>query len=313
MPLIKVGCDPEAFIRDKRTGKLVSAHDLLPGTKEKPFKVPGGAIQVDGTAAEFNIDPATGSTDFYIKIQTVLKAIRERLGENYELVFEPVGRFDKEYFDKLPKSATELGCNPDFNAWTGTVNPPPDASGDMYGVRTASGHVHLGWTEDQDPTDPSHIADCNLVAQNLDYFLGLPSLMWDRDNTRRKLYGRAGAVRYKPYGVEYRVLSNRWVADKALTQYVFTSAYSAVNSLFQNQKPMGELLGDKAVEILDENQMWWIERSSKVFKTMSNYVNFPPDMYWSQDKKEAPTIEKKVANHKYGRKTYSSIELDNNF
>lgn len=301
MPTIKVGCDPEMFIRDKRTGKIVSCHDLLPGTKEKPFRVPGGAIQVDGTAAEFNIDPATCPSDFNFNIQSVLGEIRKRLGENYELVFEPIARFDKEYFDRLPKSATELGCNPDFNAWTGSVNPPPDASGDMYGVRTASGHIHLGWTEDQDPTDPSHIMDCNLVAQNLDYYLGLPSLMWDRDNTRRKLYGMAGAVRYKPYGVEYRVLSNSWLASSDLTRYVWNSAYQAILALFQNQKPMAELLGDSARDILGKNQMWWVEKNSKVYKTMENYVAFPPNKYWEKDKKEAPTIEKKVANHKYGK------------
>lgn len=313
MAVIQIGCDPEAFIRDKRTGKIVSAHDLLPGTKEKPFKVDGGAIQVDGTAAEFNILPAQTSTAFSKYINMVLGQLRQRLGDNYELVFEPVARFDKEYFDKLPPSATELGCNPDFNAWTNTVNPPPDASGDMYGVRTASGHIHIGWTKDQDPTDPSHIADCNLVAQNLDYYLGLPSLMWDRDPTRRNLYGKAGAVRYKPYGVEYRTMSNAWLRSEDLIRYVWNSGYRAVNALFQNQKPLGEVLGNKAQEIIDGNQQWWIERNSKVFKTFEYNCPFPDKKYYITDKKEAPAIEKKVANHKYGKKQTPMYTLDDNF
>jgi hypothetical protein len=55
----KIGADPEFFLRDKATGKFVSAHGLIPGTKRQPMKVDKGAVQVDGMALEFNIDPVT--------------------------------------------------------------------------------------------------------------------------------------------------------------------------------------------------------------------------------------------------------------
>ena len=296
MPTITIGCDPEAFVREVATGKFVSAHDLLPGTKEKPFPVKGGAIQVDGVAAEFNIMPAVSSAHFEQYIGQVMGALRDRLGPKYELVIEPFARFDKDYFDKLPPIATELGCNPDFNAWTNSVNDRPEATGDMYGVRTASGHIHIGWTEGMDPNDPSHVADCNLVAQNLDYFLGCTSIMWDRDNTRRALYGKAGAVRYKPYGVEYRVLSNKWLSDPRLIHYVWNSAYTAVNSLFRNEKPIETILGNQAVDIINNSTQWWVNKNTKVFKTLSGRIMFPQEKYWENDK--APISEKK-ASHSY--------------
>jgi len=53
---ILVGCDPELFV--KKDGVLVSAHGLVQGSKEHPFRVSKGAVQVDGMALEFNIDPA---------------------------------------------------------------------------------------------------------------------------------------------------------------------------------------------------------------------------------------------------------------
>jgi hypothetical protein len=41
---------------------------------------------------------------------------------------------------------------------------------------------------------------------------------------RRELYGKAGAFRPKPYGVEYRVLSNRWLNSEALIRWVYNQS-----------------------------------------------------------------------------------------
>ena len=48
----------------------------------------------------------------------------------------------------------------------------------------------------------------------LDLFLGIPSVLIDKDMTqinRRQAFGTAGAYRSKSYGLEYRVLSSWWV------------------------------------------------------------------------------------------------------
>ncbi len=63
MPGFTFGCDPELFVINDE-GVFVSAEGLIPGDKQNPYKVPGGAIQVDGMAAEFNIDPVTNYADF---------------------------------------------------------------------------------------------------------------------------------------------------------------------------------------------------------------------------------------------------------
>lgn len=228
------GCDPELFVF--RKGELVSAHDLLPGTKQEPFKVKGGAVQVDGTAAEFNTDPASSFEEFDDNIETVLGELRKLLPNDAELRAVSAVRFPEALFKSLPPVATELGCMPDFDAWTGRVNPPPHIPSDPY-LRTASGHLHIGWTKDADMSSLQHILACQDLVKQMDWHLGAWSVIADPDNTRRALYGKAGACRYKNYGVEYRVLSNFWVLDRASRLTVWNKMMSAINGMRTNYLP----------------------------------------------------------------------------
>ena len=265
---IKIGADPELFVREKSSGRLVSAHDLLPGTKIKPHKVTYGAVQVDGVAAEFNIQPCQTAGDFYSVIQQVTGQLQSILGEKYELVTSPVGVFNPEYFKALPKEVTELGCNPDWNAWTGQVNPKPD--GDSTTMRTASGHVHIGWTDDADVTSQSHFDDCRLVARQMDYYLGIASLLWDPDNRRRSMYGKAGCFRVKPYGAEYRTMSNMWLTSAPITKWVFNAAHRAMNMIIKGETVAEDEFGDLAQKIIDNNETDWASKHKKLKYIFTN-------------------------------------------
>ena len=70
--------------------------------------------------------------------------------------------------------------------------------------------------------------------KHLDLFLGLRSLEWDKDKTRRQLYGNPGAMRLKPYGVEYRVLSNMWLSKEALVRFVYRQTLRCIEDLKKN-------------------------------------------------------------------------------
>ena len=72
---LKIGCDPELWIFDKKLGKIISAHGLFPGTKAEPYAVTHGAVQVDGMAAEFNINPASSAEEFTFYVLSVLKDV----------------------------------------------------------------------------------------------------------------------------------------------------------------------------------------------------------------------------------------------
>lgn len=232
---IKIGCDPEFFV--KKDGQYVSAFGLINGTKYSPQLVDKGAIQVDGMALEFNIDPATTADEFADNIQTVLKQFREIIPAEYEFAFDPVAQFGSEYIQQQPFEAKVLGCTPDFNAYTGEPNPKPD--GEMP-FRTASGHIHIGWTEDVDPYDPEHMEACCMLVKELDVTLGCLEKFWDGDTIRKNLYGAYGAFRPKPYGLEYRVLSNAWLRDPDLMKFVFHITKRAFDRLLKGKSTFHE-------------------------------------------------------------------------
>lgn len=227
---ILLGADPELFVTNAE-GKPRSAHGLVPGTKEEPYKVNKGAVQVDGMALEFNIDPAATEQEFVDNIAEVMRNLRALVSDKYDFLIKPSVRFNGNHMRVQPEEAKELGCSPDFNVYTMADNPRPNGATTL---RTASGHIHIGFTEGQKIDDPDFLTRCATLTKHLDVFLGLPSLKWDKDATRRQLYGRAGTIRVKPYGLEYRVLSNMWLKSEDLVREVYSRTMACVKDLMEN-------------------------------------------------------------------------------
>jgi len=237
-----IGADPELFIFRKDTNQFVSSHDSgLKGDKINPFPVTDGATQIDGVSAEFNILPCASEQEFVGRIRTVKGAISAQITEkhpdwNFELRAEPVAHFEPTYFESLPEDTKALGCTPDYNAYTGDQNDPPYTAEPF---RTGSGHVHVGYDL------PTQLAEYDVMARvkQLDYILFPISLLFDDNQKRRSLYGMPGAFRYKPYGFEYRVLSNRWVDDEELQRWVYRTTLHAMDlfdrgiELFETDAP----------------------------------------------------------------------------
>lgn len=223
---LTLGADPEVFVKRGRFN--ASAHGMIPGTKERPYPVKDGAVQVDGMALEFNIDPVNRKHAFVHNIQSVLGTLQKMLPEDHRLNIVPAVRFTDNLMAKQPDVAKRLGCEADYNAWTETVNPPPDNNTNL---RTAAGHIHIGWGSGFDINDPAHFLGCCQFTRQLDVFLGLSSLLFDDDKERRKLYGQPGAFRPKSYGLEYRVLSNFWLKHPALQEMVYDLVHIAYNRL----------------------------------------------------------------------------------
>lgn len=222
------GCDPEFFIVSS-SGTPVPASDFIPGTKESPEKTPRGAIHVDGLAAEINIDPVDNFKDFNESILVTMEEIKKLLPRGFSLSKDVTVTFPKDVWDRVDPMVKELGCEPDLNAWTGEVNLPPNVSeSEDERMRCAGGHLHIGWCDNEDLTDIQHVLNCRDLVKQLDWFLGAWSIKKDSDKKRRSLYGKAGACRYKSYGVEYRVLSNFWTFRKDYRQAVWDRMQTAI-------------------------------------------------------------------------------------
>ena len=217
-----LGCDPEFFVAKKERPKTpIPVCGLVGGTKEAPIKVPyadvmgrsrgieGFAYLEDSVAYEFNTPPASNPDDFRAYVDNMMSW-------NYAMLstkglvprIKPYARFSHKTLAALSKEADVIGCAPDLIAYNanegfkrkGTQLVTADLLKD---TRVAGGHLHLGY----DVTKcPRHI-----MSQWMDLFIALPTLHADKQNTRREFYGIPGAFREKPYGIEYRTLSNFWI------------------------------------------------------------------------------------------------------
>ena len=229
----KFGADPEVFV--KRNNMPISAYGMIPGTKDAPHKVDFGAVQVDGMALEFNIDPALNKKQWEKNLSSVMSTLGKMISPEDVLTIEPTMEFGLDYISQQPDEAKELGCNPDFNAYTGEVNPKPNGE---VGFRTAAGHIHIGWTENENPMESGHFEACKTLTKHMDACLGILSVLEDDDVKRRQMYGMAGAFRPKPYGVEYRVLSNYWIKNKEMRSLVWDRTKYIIKRTFTD--PIGE-------------------------------------------------------------------------
>ncbi len=255
--MIKIGADPELFLM--KDGKPQNAYGIIPGTKQEPHAVKKGAIQVDGMALEFNIEPAISRQGFVNNINSVMCSLRDMVPKEYDIVISPSIRFEEDYMAAQPAQSLELGCDPDFNAYTLDENEAPN--GDTT-LRTGAGHIHIGWTEGEDPNDQKHMLECARLVKELDCTLGLFSTWYDRDTERKQLYGKAGAFRPKPYGVEYRVLSNFWLESNNMIGTVYDLIQFSIRSL-QSSSPMQEKIFQDTrftipvQDVVNNNQRDW--------------------------------------------------------
>lgn len=249
---LMIGADPELFVR--KGNKYVSGHTFDLGSKEQPKTTKHGSVQRDGLALEFNVMPSSDSKEFVRNVKDVLadlNALVKKEDQQCRLEATPTVHFGSDYIASLPLWVQNLGCNPDFSAYTGEPNEKPDAG---MPFRTGAGHVHLGWTGWNESYE--HFLRCIEIVWELDFYLGLPSLEWDNDDDRRLLYGKAGAFRPKPYGCEYRVLSNAWVNSDKLMAKVFKQSKKAYLSWLSGDT-LYKKYGLFAKEMLNNSERNW--------------------------------------------------------
>lgn len=231
-----IGADPEIFVG--QDGVFQSAHDMVPGFKWNPHKVDKGAVQVDGMALEFNIDPVNTYEAFQHNLDTVRQQLSEMIRPfNVDFLQEVSVFFDQNYLDTIPIMNKELGCQSDFNAWVMDENRPPNSRKLM---RTAGGHIHIGGFPTEEEYDPEHFEKAASMARLLDEEIGVYSILWDTDDQRRGMYGKAGSFRPKTYGMEYRTLSSKWLFKPQLTKFVFDGALRAFTRFVEGDITTGE-------------------------------------------------------------------------
>lgn len=138
---VTIGADPELFIVNNQTGKVVSSIGLIPGEKGDPYvdkkkMKPGFGLEVDNILAEFNIPPAKNCADFMNSIAFMKLYITEFVSKiNPELGIKCAASELVDSDQLQSKEAKLFGCSVDFNAYTESENPKP--KGNKTNLRSA--------------------------------------------------------------------------------------------------------------------------------------------------------------------------------
>lgn len=242
---VMFGADPEVFMSDRLTAHLVSAVGKIGGTKKepKPIDDKGHYIQEDNVAIEFNIPPVKTPEEFQNEITFMMNYIHDLIKDKYRLAIDAARIFPEAEL-RTPAAQT-FGCEPDYNAWSMTENSPPNLVGtEFQNLRTCGGHLHVSW-------DQPEIADQVNLVRALDVFAGLPFAAVEPQTDRARLYGGAGAFRFKKYGIEYRTLSNFWLRYPRFSNSLIQQANQAIRFI-NDGKLVDEADGPEIQRIIKE-------------------------------------------------------------
>jgi hypothetical protein len=217
------GSDPEFMLT--KDGKFYSAIGILPSS---------GQFHYYNVLAECKIPP--GRTE-----EEVLHNFRECFREFAQLVkpYKLTIRASQDYpEDQLRhKDAKKAGCKDEHCPYTMRQLVPPELETTLQ--RTAGGHVHLGANGRLQDTYKVFPVGAWDAAKALDLIVGISSVFLDPDPTsieRKRLFGHAGRYRKTEYGIEYRTLSNFWLASPKTVSIMYRLCHSALEFIEDNHE-----------------------------------------------------------------------------
>jgi hypothetical protein len=151
--------------------------------------------------------------DFHAKTESLLNRVRDK---GFDLIMEPTIMYPNSA--SAHPDALKSGCNPDYNAYTQQENEAPCFVLKGGNLRSCGAHIHAG-VEGLNPYE---------FSKWMDLFVAIPLLCVETPSKRRDMYGAAGCLRIKEYGAEYRTLSNVWLDDHALREFVWDGTMRAI-------------------------------------------------------------------------------------
>lgn len=260
---ILLASDPEIFTRFE--GSISSVAGKLGCDKwNKIILADDIRLQEDNVLVEFDTNPQPTFELFDDNIRRGIEACQLAVGKVGHEIAPKISShiFTMDELNSFNKSVFMFGCEPDFNALTGMVNPKPAAADP--GLRTAGGHVHIGY-KDERPEGMDFAQSQAIMGVMCDYYMGLMSLLVDTDDRRRELYGKAGAVRMKPYGIEYRTLSNFWIFENEMRKTIYDQAQKAFSALSGEWERLTAILDPHEIQrIINENDKRAAEKAISV-------------------------------------------------
>ena len=253
-----LGCDPEFFFANA-DGTIVGSEKIMEtghiGEKN------GSKCVIDGVQAELNPLPSTCREGLASQISYCFKNLKAHFDAkkiNVAVKVDPLVDITRDELNSLSDKSKVFGCAPSVNIYEGgeskiKVDPK------KYLKRSAGGHIHLGnaldgwlkppYTEEQHKITYASTINVarhlkrtlseipEITIPILDIVVGNTCVLLDRfegNKERRANYGRVGEYRVKPYGLEYRSLSNFWLRSYPLMSFVMGLSRYAIHLVDQS-------------------------------------------------------------------------------
>jgi hypothetical protein len=208
------GCDSEFILT--LDGVYKSAIPVLKGNREKREKFNGHEIFHDNVLAEVAIKYGHSREQVVENFRSALTWLSSKVNP-CKLTLEASADYPKKELND--PAAKEAGCDEETDAYTRKTIKSQENAIKTTPFRTAGGHIHLGGA-----AVLQNSIKVKLVVYALDLFVGIPSLFLDNNifaAERRKMYGKAGSYREKPYGLEYRVLGPFWLRSPDTVRLIY--------------------------------------------------------------------------------------------
>jgi hypothetical protein len=268
-----LGTDPEMFVLTKK-------NQLIPAFTFLPPKSAGRNVYWDGFQAEWKLKTTPQC------IQLFVSDIQQQMVELHKAAKRKKGVLSLTNVLKVPEKTlqtaamqhVQFGCMPSFNVY-GMRGLELDNPRDLK-HRFAGGHIHFGSWNQQPPYEP--------IVTMMDRILGVWSVGAAQkiDNPiRRQYYGLAGEYR-KPkykygYGVEYRVLSNFWLAHPSLTNLTMDIARKAVRvGLSPSAAKEWKVTTEETIECINSSNVDLakeiLKRNKRMFSTLFVGTTYNP-------------------------------------
>ena len=243
-----LGSDFEMAVFDKTEKRIVPVTKFLGGTKDNPEPIGEDCFkQEDGPMAEFNIKPIENMKDWVYYFNYCQEKGNEFLNSsNKELKAISSHVYTNEDLDN--NELRELGCSESHCAYTHGINKP---NGEITNLRTTGVHIQVGFKFRCPVTEETfRMKDAENLSKYFDTYIGIPSVILDKDTERRKLYGKAGDFRK----------GSKWcdVLDRRINLYEYRSLG-------------GGLLKYK------KNVKWLYQQTRKVIKEYNSQTRIPDD------------------------------------
>lgn len=130
------------------------------------------------------------------------------------------------------------------------MNDSPDNNTNL---RSSAFHLHFKYDGMNFETT------CELVRV-MDLYLGIPSLLIEPENDRRKLYGKAGEFRFhEEKTMEYRVLSGFFSKNSDLRKWAFKNAMTAIQQ-FNRGVRINPMFAQKVHDIINYRDLRQAEK-----------------------------------------------------